>query len=329
MESYYLFSNGDLKRKDNVVRLTRQDGKYKDLKIELTRDIFLFGEVSMNTKCLNFLSQNNIPLHLFNYYGYYTGSFYPREANVSGKLLIRQVAAQTDEKKRLELAQKFVQGAARNCYRNLSYYHGRHKDVGEAMNQMKALIKLIPRTNDVQELMGVEGNLHAIYYSAWPAIFNVDTGFTTRVRRPPDNMVNTLLSFLNTLTYSVCLSEIYVSQLNPTISYLHVPSERRFSLSLDISEIFKPLLVDRLIFTCINKQIVTESDFENGSNNCYLKQGAQRKILEQFDQKLKQTIMYEPLGRNVSYRHLIRLECYKLIKDLLHDEPYKPFTMGW
>lgn len=329
MESYYLFSNGDLKRKDNVIRLTRPDGKFKDLKIELTRDIFLFGEVSTNTKCLNFLSQNRIPLHLFNYYGYYTGSFYPREANVSGKLLIKQVAAQTDEHKRLELAQKFVQGAAHNCYRNLSYYHGRHKDVGEAMNQMKALVKLIPRTHDVQELMGVEGNLHAVYYAAWPDIFNVDTGFTTRVRRPPDNMVNTLLSFLNMLTYSVCLSEIYVSQLNPTISYLHVPSERRFSLSLDISEIFKPLLVDRLIFACINKQIVTESDFENGSNNCYLKQSGQRKVLEQFDQRLKQTIMYEPLGRNVSYRHLIRLECYKLIKDLLHDEPYKPFAMGW
>lgn len=57
MEDYYLFSSGKLERKDNTVRLTRSDGKYKDLKIDVTRSIYLFGEVSTNTKCLNYLAQ--------------------------------------------------------------------------------------------------------------------------------------------------------------------------------------------------------------------------------------------------------------------------------
>lgn len=57
MESFYLFSSGELKRKDNVIRLNRADGAYKDIKIEVARDIFLFGEVQTNTKCLNYLSE--------------------------------------------------------------------------------------------------------------------------------------------------------------------------------------------------------------------------------------------------------------------------------
>lgn len=96
--------------------------------------------------------------------------------------------------------------------------------------------------------MGLEGLIHKSYYSAWNTIFNGKADFTKRIRRPPDNMVNTLISFLNTLMYTTCISEIYVTQLNPTISYLHTTMERRFSLCLDISEIFKPLIVDRLIF---------------------------------------------------------------------------------
>ncbi|KRN29266.1 CRISPR-associated protein cas1 [Lactobacillus selangorensis] len=329
MESYYLFSSGNLQLKDNVIRLTTAEGRYKDLMIEQTRDIYLFGEVTTNTKCLNYLSQNKIPLHLFNHYGYYAGSFYPREANVSGKLLIEQVKAELDLEKRLYIAQKLVDSAAHNCLRNLQYYRTRGKDVNAEIAQIKALRKEIPRSKNIHELMGIEGDWHAVYYSAWPAIFNTNTGFTKRVRRPPDNLVNTLLSFLNMLTYSACLSEIYVSQLNPTISYLHTPSERRFSLSLDISEIFKPLLVDRLIFTLVNKKMITEKDFELGSNNCYLKESGQQKVLHQFDDRLKQTIMDKNLHRKVSYRRLMRLECYRLIKYLLGEEEYEPFKMWW
>lgn len=70
---------------------------------------------------------------------------------------------------------------------------------------------------------------------------------------PPDNMINSLISFVNTLIYTKVLSEIYHTQLNPTISYLHEPGVRRFSLSLDIAEVFKPLIGDRLIFTVKSK----------------------------------------------------------------------------
>src|SRR5690554_5941658 len=116
-ESFYLFSNGELKRKDNVLRMTTPDGKFKDIKVNMTRDIYLFGEVSLNTKTLNYAGQLSIPVHFFNYYGNYTGSFYPRETNVSGKLLVQQVQHYTDDSRRLEIAKAIIEAGSYNLLR--------------------------------------------------------------------------------------------------------------------------------------------------------------------------------------------------------------------
>lgn len=87
---------------------------------------------------------------------------------------------------------------------------------------------------------------------------------------PPDNMINTLISFVNTIIYSKVLTEIYHTQLNPTISYLHEPGSRRFSLCLDLAEIFKPLIGDRVIFSLLNRNQITERSFEKELNFLHL-----------------------------------------------------------
>ena len=329
MENYYLFANGELKRKDNNISIITEDKGTKDLKIEVMNDIYLFGEISTNTKCINYLGQMKVPVHFFNYYGFYTGSFYPKETNVSGNLLIKQVEYYTDNEKRSEIAKEFIESAAFNIYRNLRYYNGRGKDLENVMSQIKGLQKELSKAENVNEIMGIEGNIRKVYYSAWKDIINQDIDFEKRVKRPPDNMINTLISFVNSLIYTTCLSEIYKTQLNPTISYLHSAGERRFSLCLDIAEIFKPLIGDRLIFSLLNKNMITEKDFEKGSNFYYLKENGRKKILKEYDERLKQTIKHKDLGREVSYSYLIRLECYKLIKHILGDKKYEGFKMWW
>lgn len=142
-------------------------------------------------------------------------------------------------------------------------------------------------------------------------------------------MINTLISYINSLIYSTCLSEVYVTQLNPTISFLHSAGERRFSLCLDVSEIFKPLIGDRLIFSLLNKNSITEDDFEEKANFYYMKPNGQRKVLAAYDERLKETLRHRDLKRNVSYRRLIRLECYKIVKCLMEGEPYQGFKMWW
>lgn len=328
-ESFYLFSDGELRRKDNVLRMTAPDGNFKDIKVNMTRDIYLFGEVSMNTKTLNYAGQLSIPIHIFNYYGFYTGSFYPKESNVSGKLLIEQVMHYTDEEKRLEIAKAFIEAASYNILRNVRYYNERDRELESTISEIKGLRDEIERTGDINSLMGVEGSIRKVYYECWTRIINQEVDFEKRVKRPPDNMVNTLISFVNSLIYTSCLSEIYATQLNPTVSFLHSAGERRFSLSLDISEVFKPLIADRLIFSMLNRNMITEKDFEQDSNYYYLKENGRRKILKEYDESLSRTIKHKELGRNVSYRHLMRLECYKLVKHLMGDKKYEGFKIWW
>lgn len=324
MENYYIFSNGELKRKDNNICFND-----RFLKIEMTDNIYLFGEVDLNTKCLNYLGQNKVAIHFFNYYGFYTGSFYPKEINVSGNVLIKQVEFYQNIEKRLEIAKEIIKSASDNIFRNLRYYNGRGKDVKNQMELIKSLQNEIEKAQNINELMGVEGNIRKIYYSTWNILVNQEIEFEKRVKRPPDNMINTLISFINSLMYTTCLSEIYKTQLNPTISYLHSAGDRRFSLCLDISEIFKPLVVDRLIFSLLNKNIITEEDFEKDSNYYYLKDKGRKKVLEEYEKKLKSVITHKELNREVSYQYLIRLECYKIIKHILGDKKYEGFKMWW
>jgi len=328
-ESFYVFSNGELQRKDNVLRITAADGKFKDIKVEMTRDLYIFGEVSLNTKALNYAGQLSIPLHFFNYYGFYTGSFYPKEVNVSGKLLINQVKHYTDEGKRLTIAREFILAGSHNILRNIRYYNERTCDLNDAITEIKILRNSILQVKDVSELMGIEGSIRKCYYKSWNNIINQNIDFQKRIKNPPDNMINALISFVNTLVYTTCLAEIYKTQLNPTLSYLHSPSERRFSLCLDISEVFKPLISDRLIFSLLNKRMITEADFLQESNFCYLKENGRKKLLQEYDEVLKRTIQHKVLNKSVSYRHLIRLECYKLIKHLMDDKKYEGFKIWW
>lgn len=324
MEKYYIFSNGELRRKDNNIYFND-----RALKIEMTSDIYLFGEVTLNTKCLNFLGQNKKAVHFFNYYGFYTGSFYPKESNVSGKLLVKQVEYFQDSEKRVELAREIIKSASDNIFRNLRYYNGRGKDLKNEMEIIKSYQLELDKAQEVNEIMGIEGNIRKVYYSTWSKIINQEIDFEKRVKRPPDNMINTLISFINSLIYTTCLSEIYKTQLNPTISYLHSPGDRRFSLCLDITEIFKPLIVDRMIFSLLNRNMISEDDFAKDSNFYYLKDKGRKKILEEYEKKLNQTITHKELKREVSYQTLIKLECYKLIKHLLGDKKFDGFKMWW
>jgi len=290
---------------------------------------YVMGEMNFNTNLINFLSQQNVAIHFFNYYDFYTGTFYPREKYVSGHLLVKQVQYYLDEQKRLDIAQRFIDAAADNIYRNLRYYNARGKDVFEQMELIEELQQQITKSRTVEELMGIEGNIRKIYYTAWNTIVDQEINFEKRVKRPPDNMINTLISFVNTLVYTKILGEIYQTQLNPTVSYLHVPGTRRFSLSLDISEVFKPIIADRLIFSLLNKKQITEKSFTKELNCLHLKKEASKLIVSELDSRLQTTVKHKELGRQVSYQYLMRLECYKLVKHLLGEKEYVPFKIWW
>ena len=328
-QSFYVYNNGDLRRKDNTLQFTNAEGEKRDIPIERIEDIYVMAEMTFNTSFLSYLSQYGIPIHFFNYYNYYTGSFYPKEKLLAGQLLVKQVEHYTDYDKRIILARKFIEAAADNIYRNLRYYNGRGKDVSGYMSEVDDLRKKIPSSEAREDLLGRDGTIRQQSYAAWTVSVAQEIHFEKRVMHPPDNMINSLISFVNALIYAKILSEIYRTQLNPTISYLHEPGVRRFSLCLDLAEVFKPLIGDRLIFSLLNRRQITEDSFTKELNFLHLKKASSALIARELEERMKKTIMHRGLGRQVSYQYLMRLEAYKLIKHLIGEKEYEGFKIWW
>ena len=328
-KNIYVFNDGEFKRKDNTIYFETEMGK-KYLPIEGINDIYVFGEVTLNKRFLDYMSEKEICIHFFNYYGYYTGTFYPREHYNSGYMILKQVEFYLDNNKRLELARLFVEGSYKNILRVLKYYNNRGKNIEETISNIEKLASKIDEANSISELMAIEGNIRETYYKGFDTILeNDDFIFEARSRRPPKNELNALISFGNSLLYVLVLSEIYKTHLDPRIGYLHATNFRRFTLNLDIAEIFKPIIVDRLIFTLIGKKMLTKKDFEKDMGGISLKEKGRKLFVQEFDKRLGSTIAHKDLGRNVSYQRLIRMEAYKLQKHLMEEEKYKPFISRW
>jgi CRISPR-associated protein Cas1 len=325
----YIFSDGELKREDNTLKFYCDESK-RFLPIEDISDIYVFGEVNINKKLLELLSQKEIMMHYFNYYGYYMGTFYPREHYNSGFMILNQAKAYLDDKKRLEIAKGFIHGALRNIRQVLKYYNNRGKSLGNCIALIEEYESAIDNTVDINSLMAIEGNARNSYYQVFDQIIdNPDFIFEQRTRRPPKNFLNSLISFGNTIMYSLVLSEIYKTHLDPRIGFLHATNFRRFSLNLDIAEVFKPIIVDRIIFSLLARKMITKKDFDKETGGIVLKDKAKKIFVNEFDNKLQTTIKHRTLSQEVSYRRLVRLELYKLEKDLMGEKPYEPFVASW
>lgn len=331
---YYILNNGRLSRKDNTLFFERYgadgdvEGK-KPIPVETVQTLYCFGENDYNSKFFNFLSEHGIVLHQFNYYGFYSGSFYPREKLVAGELLVRQVLGYQDESVRMELARKFIEAAAFHILQNLKEREIQAKEVAAIRREIEKLAPRIEAAKDVAHVMATEAQIRKLYYGSWDQFLNWDEPFARRTKQPPQNSLNALISFGNSLLYTTVLAEIYQTQLNPTISYLHEPGVRRYSLALDIAEIFKPFLVDRLIFKLIQKKMLKLENFDRKLNFCYIGEEGVKLFLKEWDGRLNTTVKHRQLNRSVSYRRLIRLELYKLIKFLTGEKDYKPFHVWW
>lgn len=240
----YIMSQGELTRKDNSLCF-RKDGKNVYIPIENTKEIYCLNEVSINTKLLDFLASNHVVVHFFNYYEGYSGSYYPRDQYCSGKLLIKQV--NTFQNQRMEVAKAIVHGIGENIYEVLyHYYKHDKKEVKATIDWIKKEFHVqVEHAKNIQELMSVEGEVWARFYSNFKFFLPEDFIMNKRVKRPPDNPINALISFGNTLLYTKTVSAIYRTHLDQRISFLHEPSEGRFSLSLDMCEVFKPIIVYR------------------------------------------------------------------------------------
>ena len=319
----YLTTEGIVKREGNTIYFVNKDVK-RALPVEHISEVNCLARITVKSGAGYYLMKLGIPVHFFNKYGYYVGSLYPRDNLNSGLVIVKQVEHYLDKDKRMYIAGEMVKGIKDNILKNLKYYRKRGKDVNEYVERIE---NIDVHGDTVTDLMNREAQIWQNYYRSFNAFIR---GFKMEKREyhPPRDELNALISYGNSLLYTAALTEIYNTYLHPSISYLHEPSERRFSLALDIADIFKPVIVERVIFTVINNGIIKRSDFKSDIGY-YLKDDARKKFLKVYDEKMNTTIMHRDLHRKVSYRRLLRLEAYKLVKHILGDKKYKSFRMWW
>lgn len=328
-DNYHVFSDGRIERKDDTVRVVTEDDEKKYLPIENAEAIFLHGQIDFNTRFVSFLNKEGVAVHVFGWNDYYSGSIMPKRGQTSGQTIVDQVQAYDDPSHRLDLAQAIVDGSIHNMRSNVKYYDSRSHDFGAVLQELDDARASIDGMESINETMGVEARARKAYYSTFDEILPDGFVFGGRQYNPPNNEVNSLISFGNSLVYANIVSAIRATALDPTISFLHEPGERRYSLALDIADLFKPLLADRVLFRLVNRGQLTPDDFETDLNSCLLNEGGRKTYSKEYEKTLEETIDHPNLGKKVSYQYLLRVEAYKLKKHLLTGEEYVPFRRWW
>ncbi len=323
----YIFSMGELKRKDNSIAFSNEKGNFY-IPVEETRELYCLNEVSFNTKFLDFIAKAGIAMHIFNYRGGYSGSFYPKDYLVSGDLTIKQSLAYVEN--RLVIAKSIVAAIAANIHELLYHYYRHDKKelkpyLDWLKNDVSALLSVCAK---IEQVLFVEGQIWNRFYDSFRHFLPEDFVMNKRVKRPPDNPINALVSFGNTLLYTKTISAIYHTHLNQSISFLHSPGEGRFSLSLDLSEAFKPVVVFRTIFELVGRRrISVEKHFDKSLNYALLNEDGKKIFIDAFEERLNETFMHPRLKRKTSYKNCLKLDGYKLIKHIVEGKEFAPFCL--
>ncbi|RRJ27523.1 type I-B CRISPR-associated endonuclease Cas1b [Halocatena pleomorpha] len=327
--NHHIFADGDLRRSEDTLRIDRLDGEPKYLAIENLDSLYLHGQVTFNTRALGLLNEHGVPVHIFGWNDYYRGSYLPKRSHVSGTTVVEQVRTYDDKNRRLGIATDMIAASIHNMRANLRYYNTRGHEFTAVLDELSALKDRAQTESSVESLRGVEALARKAYYRCFDVILRDPFELTRREYNPPSNEANALLSFLNAMTYTTCVSAIRKTALDPTVGFMHEPGERRFTLSLDVADIFKPILADRVMFRLVNRQQLSFDDFESELDGCLLTEAGRATVLDEYEQTLDETVEHPRLSRHVSYKTLVQTDVYSLKKHVLTGEDYHPTERWW
>ncbi len=317
MYEFYLSQNGLLEREGNTLYF-KGDGFKTHIPVNNISEIIITAKVSLSSWALDYLSKLNIYVHVLKENGTYMASLVPIGKNEKGMDTVKQALVYNDQSERTRIATEMVMGIRASILRNLRYYNNN----GLVKDEIEKIRAYKPTGEGINSILGYEGNIWNVYYSAFPKIFKGYESFK-RSFHPPKDPLNAMISFGNALLYSSALTKIIISGLNPSISFLHEPSDRSFSLALDIADVFKPVIVERIIGNLVNNRLINDSFFRMEEDACYLDEKGRKKFLEYYSEKINTSVKTE--SGYTTYGTLIKTECMKLLKDIKGESNYKSF----
>lgn len=321
-----ILSDGILRPKDYSF-IFESDSETVDLPVKSIEVINIYSDVAFDGNFLRVALENNVIVNVFNKSNKLIGRFIPNGPLKSPKTTNNQILSYCNAEERLNLARIFVIASIHNTRLNIRYYNKQnpHELFQKALNKINNTEQKIKACGTYEELLMLEAQVREAYYSCFDSfIKNEDFSFVKRTRRPPMNEVNAMLSFGNVVLYNYLATHIYRSPLDIRTGFLHATSNRKESLNLDISEIFKPLIVDRVVFSLINLRSINLTHFyttENGE--VYLNETGKRIFLRAFYEKLNTVVTVKETRQ--SYRRIIKNEIRQLSLYFKNGDKYTGF----
>lgn len=325
---FFVYNSGQLSKKDNSLIFV---GKYKSfyIPVEQVDTIIFYGEITFNKRVLQLLNKYQIEAMFYNYYGTFIGKFVPKEYK-DGKILVKQALAYNDEIKRLYIAKMITFYSMKNMIALAKYYRKKGKNLDVQIGKMEYYMSRVDSIENNERLLLLEARFKLIYYSIFDVILESEKfKFVKRTTRPPLNEVNAIMSYGYSLLYGIILSIIDRSDLSSHISFIHSLNKSNDSLQLDLADIYKPILVDRIMLRIIRKRQINEDYFEYGVDcKCYLNENGSKLFINEFNKLLKTTVEYH--GKSYTYKTLLNREVNELSEYIKENvDELKFYEMKW
>ena len=324
--NYHLINEGILTKQDFNILFESENGK-KYIPVETTDSLYIYSNVIMSGNFFDFMNQVGLNVSFINKYGEKIGSFVPNNSRRNIKTELKQLRMYDSEKERLDMARRLEIASVSNIRANLRYYQRRKNatELEAAVKDMTDIITKLNEARDINHMMMLEAQARQKYYGCFNSILEgKQFYFDKRTRRPPQDPLNAMISFGNTLLYQRIANEINRTSLDIRIGIVHAAGNRPESLNLDLADLFKPILVDRTIFTLVNRKMINVNDFVEVENNgIYLNNRAKKIFISEYENKLYQKVTFD--GAERTYDYLIKNEIQKLKKYIENGEKYKPY----
>ena len=325
------------------LELWLSDNRVCEIRLAELDQVVVFGRIKFSPAVLQTLLTKEIEIHFLTLSGRYLGRLSsPKGKNV--ELRLEQYRHFEDPKSRLELAKSFVLGKIASQRYFLRRQNKRLKDprLEEAILKLRKKIQEAKNAKDIEALRGIEGQAAAFYFDVFGRLFKVKgLEFRGRIRRPPTDPINALLSLGYTLLFSQMYGMAETSGLDPYVGFLHAPEYGRPSLVLDLMEEWRPIIVDTLVVRLFNWGTINPQDFtrEVAPDEkdldipeeflpLRLTQDGLRKFLVQFQKRLSEEASYSPLKKRFRYRDIIQHQMWHLASVLKNrKDHYQPFSL--
>lgn len=341
----YITEQGAVVHKHGNRLLIRKMGQiiHSELAFQVEQ-ILAFGNVQFTAPTIHYLLQNGIDTVFLSRGGRYRGRLQSFEGK-NVQLRLQQFRNSQEEQFVVDLAKKFAAGKISNCRTFLRRQQQRLSltALEECLVRLKGGLNRLERCQSVDEVRGVEGRAAAVYFDVFPLLLNnPDLPFRGRSRRPPKDPVNAALSFGYGMLLGTITTAVHTAGLDPFLGALHVPDNGKPSLVLDLMEEFRPLLVDSVVVTAINRGQLSADDFRYQDSvdspeglephqlmpedyPVLLQPESIKKVILLYETSLSRSLTYPRLGNNLTYRQICLEQSRLLARHYQNLEPYQPF----